>query len=81
MVRSSRTGTSLLAGDEIALGMTGGGGDTGCAGGVSSADESVVRDFRWDSVTLRCLHSVKRPAELRADELSDGAERASYFYD
>ena len=39
----SFSGTFWVAGVEIALGMTGGGGGkhTGCAGGASSDDESV----------------------------------------
>ena len=76
-----------MAGGDIALGMTGGvrGEGIGCTGRASSDEESVslleACYFRWDPVAILCFHAVRSAWKLRANTLSDVAERARYFYD
>ena len=37
--------------------------------------------FRWNPVAICCFHAVRCASKLRANKLSDVAERARYFYD
>ena len=77
LARESITGSGLVS-------------SPGCFGGVASDDEAassldtsgretIVSD--GDPLAIRCLHTVGCASKLRANKLSDFAERAGYFDD